>query len=111
MGDFTVVSLTSGAGIAEPGWTSKKGASALDAGTVQGRTLSYCLSLAEPAKVELSLYDLRGRRLALWRTNAGLGQTRHSKYLPELVQGVYFLWAAIPDRARQVSRKLVVARP
>jgi uncharacterized delta-60 repeat protein len=101
--DFTVISLTSVTGIAEAGPSTRDKAFGLAAGTVQNRALAYTLKLPEHATVSLSLCDLQGRKLASWQVPAPKGTSQHTRNLPDLSPGVYFLNAEEGTRCGIVS--------
>jgi uncharacterized delta-60 repeat protein len=108
--DFTVISLDPVPGIAEGGVRTRDNVFGLVVGTIQQRSLAYTLELPEPATVSLSLYDLQGRKLSSWQIPARKGTTQHTKSLPALSPGVYFLNAEVPREGLRGSRKLIVAR-
>jgi len=64
------------------------------------------ISLAAAGRVEWSLYDLAGRRVArLWRGPAGAGPLQLSARIPaDLPSGLYFLRLEIDGRPRSSSR-------
>jgi hypothetical protein len=108
--DFTVISLTSGSGIAEAGPLTSSIASKLAVGTIRNRTLAYILELLKPATVSLSLCDLQGRKLASWQVTVSKGSSQHTRNLPDLGYGVYFLTAEVPGKGLRENRKLIVAQ-
>jgi uncharacterized delta-60 repeat protein len=108
--DFTVISLTSGSGIAEVGPLAGNIAFGLAVGTIKNRALAYTLKLPKPAIVSLSLCDLQGRKLASWQVAVAEGSSQHTRNLPDLGAGVYFLTAEVPGKGLRESRKLIVAQ-
>ncbi len=108
--DFTVISLDPATGIAEGAVRTRKDAFGLAVGTIQRGSLVYTLKLPEPATVSLSLYDLHGRKLSSWQIPSPEGAKQHTKNLPALAPGVYFLNAEVPRNGLRVNRKLIVAR-
>lgn len=108
--DFTVISLDPVPGIAEGAVRTRNDAFGLAVGTIQQGSLVYTLKLPGPASVSLSLYDLQGGKLSSWQVHAPKGATQHTKSLPALTPGVYFLNAEVPRDELRGSRKLIVAR-
>lgn len=108
-GDFTVVSLVPGPGVAENKFLPEKTAAWFDA-TVQDRLLQYSFSLKQGATVTLSLYDLQGREVAAWQVNAPAGDTRHARNLEQLHPGAYFLRAAVSGKEGVATRKLIAVK-
>jgi hypothetical protein len=108
--DFTVISLTSGSGIAEVGPLAGNIAFGLAVGTIKNRALAYILKLPKPATVSLSLCDLQGRKLASWQVTVSKGSSQHTRNLPDLGSGVYFLTAEVPGKGLRENRKLIVAQ-
>jgi hypothetical protein len=108
--DFTVISLTSGSGIAEAGPATINSAFGFAVGTIKNRALEYTLKLPKPATVSLSFCDLQGRKLASWQVTVSRGSSQHTRNLPDLGSGVYFLAAEVPGEGLRENRKLIVAR-
>jgi len=108
--DFTVISLTSGSGIAEVGPLGGNTAFGLAVGNIKKRALAYTLELPEPATVSLSLCDLQGRKLASWQVAVAEGSSQHTRNLPDLGAGVYFLTAEVPGKGLRDNRKVIVAQ-
>jgi uncharacterized delta-60 repeat protein len=108
--DFVVISLTPGSGIAEVGPLTSNNAFGLAVGTIRNRALAYILKLPKPATVSLSLCDLQGRKLTSWQVTASKGSSQHTRNLPDLGSGVYFLTAEVPGKGLRENRKLIVAQ-
>jgi uncharacterized delta-60 repeat protein len=108
--DFVVISLTSGSGIAEAGPLAGNNAFGFAAGAIRSRTLAYTLKLPKPATVSLSLCDLQGRKLASWQLAVSEGSSQHTRNLPDLGSGVYFLTAEVPGKGLRENRKVIVTR-
>lgn len=109
--DFLVISLDTllvAVGEGRSGRTSP--AVGLAIGTLQDRVLDYSLSLDQPGRVLLSLYDLSGRRISSWQTSATSGVTRQVRSLPNCPAGAYFLTAAVADAGRSETRRLVLLK-
>jgi hypothetical protein len=79
-------------------------------GTLQDRELDYTLSLDQPARVFLSLYNPSGRRIISWQTSASSGVTRQVRRLPSCPAGAYFLTAAVSDVCHSETRRLVLMK-
>jgi hypothetical protein len=108
--DFTAISLNPAPGIAEAGHPTADNAFGLAVGTIRNRALAYTLKLPEPAAVSLSLCDLQGRKLSSWQVPAAKGTSQHTRNLPDLSPGVYFLSAGVPGKELRESRKLIVLK-
>jgi hypothetical protein len=106
-GDFTVISLDPGSGIAEPDSEPERSAPGIEA-TVRGRTLKYSLRLVESANVSLAVYNLQGRKLAGWQVHVLPGTSEHVQSLPQLSPGVYFMSVRTSGAQNIGTRKLIV---
>ncbi len=105
--DFTVISLNPAIGIQEQREEVEKGAFFTIRSITKGR-IKFSLSLSEPLKINLSLYNLIGRKVFSFDIPAKKGTSLHQKNLPFLSSGIYLLRVEV--KGKELNRKFLLLK-